>query len=48
MPGQHFDLDDLGVDKSQFDEAARILVGEGNVIIIEPEVVREPFALGML
>ena len=48
MPGQHFDLDDLGVDKSQFDEAARILVGEGNVIIIDPEVVKEPFALGML
>ena len=48
MPGQHFDLDQLGVDRDQFDEAARILIGEGNVIIIDPEVVKEPFALGML
>ena len=48
MPGQHFDLDQLGVDRERFDEAARILLGEGNVIIIDPEVVKEPFALGML
>ena len=48
MPGQHFDLDALGVDRSAFDEAIRVLVADGNVIIIDPEVIREPFALGLL
>ena len=48
MPGQHFDIDALGIDRSQFDEAVRVMIGEGNVIVIDPEVIREPFALGML
>lgn len=48
MPGQHFELDALNIDGSQFDEAVRVLIADGNVIIIDPEVIREPFALGML
>ena len=48
MPGQHFDIDALGIDRSAFDEAVRVLVADGNVIVIDPEVIREPFALGML
>ena len=48
MPGQHFDLDALGVDRSAFDEAVRVLIADGNVIVIDPEVVGEPFILGML
>ncbi len=48
MPGQHFDIDALGIDRSSFDEAVRVLVADGNVIVIDPEVIREPFVLGML
>ena len=48
MPGKHFDLDDLGIERSTFDEAVRVLIADGNVIIIDPEVIQEPFALGML
>jgi hypothetical protein len=48
MPGQHFDIDVLGIDRSAFDEAVRVLVADGNVIVIDPEVIREPFVLGML
>ena len=48
MAGQHFDLDALGVDRSAFDEAIRVLVADGNVVVIDPEVIQEPFALGML
>jgi hypothetical protein len=48
MPGQHFDIDDLGIDRSGFDEAVRVLIGDGNVIVIDPEVIQEPFALGLL
>ena len=48
MPGQHFDIDALGIDRSAFDEAIRVLIADGNVIVIDPEVIREPFALGML
>lgn len=48
MPGQHFDIDALGIDRSQFDEAVRVLMADGNVIVIDPEIVREPFILGML
>jgi hypothetical protein len=48
MAGQHFDIDELGIDRAAFDEAVRVLIGEGNVIVIDPEVIREPFALGIL
>ena len=48
MPGQHFDIDALGIDRSAFDEAVRVLIADGNVIVIDPEVIQEPFALGML
>ena len=48
MPGQHFDIDALGIDRSTFDEAVRVLIADGNVIVIDPEVIGEPFALGML
>jgi hypothetical protein len=48
MPGQHFDIEALGIDRSAFDEAVRVLIADGNVIVIDPEVIREPFALGML
>ncbi|HET9335226.1 MAG TPA: DUF5076 domain-containing protein [Sphingomicrobium sp.] len=48
MPGKHFDLDALGLDPSRFDEAVRVLMDEGNVIVIDPEIIQEPFILGML
>jgi hypothetical protein len=48
MPGKHFDLDELGIDKSEFDEAVRVLMADGNVVIIDPEILGEPFILGML
>ena len=48
MPGKHFDLDALGLDAGQFDEAMRVLMDEGNVIVIDPEIIGEPFILGML
>ena len=48
MAGKHFDLDELGIDKSEFDEAVRVLMADGNVVIIDPEIVEEPFILGML
>jgi hypothetical protein len=48
MPGRHFDIDALGIDRSAFDEAVRVLIADGNVIVIDPEVIQEPFALGML
>jgi hypothetical protein len=48
MPGQHFDIDALGIDRTAFDEAVRVLIADGNVIVIDPEVIQEPFALGML
>lgn len=48
MPGQHFDLDELGVDRCIFDEAVRVLIADGNVIILDPEVIGEPFGLGLL
>ena len=48
MPGKHFDLDELGLDKSEFDEAVRVLMADGNLVIIDPEILREPFILGML
>jgi len=48
MPGKHFDLDEMGIDGSQFDEAVLVLMADGNVVILDPEIVREPFILGML
>ena len=48
MPGKHFDIDELGIDSSQFDEAVRVLMADGNVIVIDPEIVGEPFILGMM
>jgi hypothetical protein len=48
MPGKHFDLDELGLDKSEFDEAVRVLMADGNIVVIDPEVIGEPFILGML
>ena len=48
MPGQHFDIDALGIDRSEFDEAVRVLMAEGNVIVIDPEIIQQPFILGML
>ena len=48
MPGKHFDIDELGIDRSQFDEAVRVLMSDGNVVVIDPEVIHEPFILGML
>ena len=48
MPGQHFDLDALGIDRSEFDEAVRVLMADGNVVVLDPEIIREPFILGML
>ena len=48
MPGQHFDIDALGIDRSAYDEAVRVLIADGNVIVIDPEILGEPFILGML
>jgi len=48
MAGKHFDLDELGIDRSQFDEAVRVLMADGNVVVIDPEIIKEPFILGML
>ena len=48
MPGKHFDLAALGLDAAQFDEAVRVLMDEGNLIVIDPEIIGEPFILGML
>ena len=48
MPGKHFDLDELGIDRSEFDEAVRVLVADGNAIVLDPEIIGEPFILGML
>ena len=48
MPGKHFDIDALGIDGSEFDEAVRVLMADGNVIVIDPEIVGEPFILGMM
>ena len=38
----------MGIDRTAFDEAVRVLIADGNVIVIDPEVIQEPFALGML
>ena len=48
MPGKHFDLDELGIDRGEFDEAVRVLVADGNAIVIDPEIIQEPFILGMM
>ncbi|HEU4499790.1 MAG TPA: DUF5076 domain-containing protein [Sphingomicrobium sp.] len=48
MPGKHFDLDALGIERGEFDEAVRVLMADGNVIVIDPEIVGEPFILGMM
>ena len=40
MPGRHFDIDALGIDRSAFDEAVRVLIADGNVIVIDPEVIQ--------
>ena len=48
MAGKHFDLNELGIDASEFDEAVRVLMADGNVVILDPEILREPFILGML
>ena len=50
MAGKHFNLAELGLEEGQFDEAVRVLIekGAGNVVIIDPEVLGEPFILGML
>ena len=48
MPGKHFNLEELGLDPSEFDEAVRVLMTDGNVIVIDPEIIGEPFILGML
>jgi len=50
MAGKHFDLDELGIEGAKFDEAVRVLLeeGSGNVVVIDPEILGEPFILGML
>ena len=48
MPGKHFDIDELGINRSEFDEAVRVLMADGNVIVIDPEIIGESFILGML
>ena len=48
MAGKHFDLNELGIDASEFDEAVRVLMADGNVVILDPEIPskHKVFSLG--